>query len=110
MTSHEPHTQQSGSYAPLTVPESTIRLLLVAFGHDEIGEATVGVLHRAICDRVRAMRDEGDPPETVLARVKRLTATALNESNASRGARPSDATALVAQVGQWCISEYFRKS
>lgn len=110
MTSQEPHTQQSGSYAPVTVPESTIRLLLVAFGHESTGDATVGVLHQAICERVRAMRDAGDPPETVLARVKRLTATALNDPKASRGARPAEASALVAQVGQWCIAEYFRKS
>ena len=107
MTSHEPHTQPPASYAPLAISEPTIRLLLTAFGHDD-ADASIGALHTAICERVRAMRDAGDPPEVVLARMKRVAATTVNEAGA-RNARAGEASALVAQVGQWCIAEYFRK-
>ena len=109
MTSREPHTQQVAAYGPLTVAEPTIRLLLSAFGHDGTGEPDVASLHVAVCERVRAMRDAGDQPEVVLARMKRTAAAALNDADAARGTRPGDASALVAQVGQWCIAEYFRK-
>ena len=108
MTSHEPRMQPSGSYAPLAVPEPTIRLLLAALDHDT-SDTSVGALHIAVCERVRLMRDAGDQPEVVLARMKRLAATALNDAAATRGARAGEATALVAEVGQWCIAEYFRK-
>ena len=110
MSSQEPQTQRTPSYAPLAVPEPTIRLLLAAFDREDAGEATIGALHTAICERVRAMRDAGDQPEAVLARVKRLTAATLNDTNAALGTRPGDATALIAQVAQWCIAEYFRKT
>ncbi len=110
MTTPELHTHRSAFTTPLSVPEPTIRILLASLGHDDGGDATIGTLHTAICERVRAMRDAGDPPEAVLARVKRLTAAALNDGDASRGARQGDATAVVAQVGQWCIAEYFRRT
>ena len=109
MTSHEPRTQPPASYAPPAVPEATIRLLLAALDHDA-SEASIATLHTAICERVRLMREAGDQPEVVLARMKRLTATALNDGTPPRAARTGDPAALVAQVGQWCIAEYFRKS
>lgn len=110
MTSHEPHAQPLPSHAPLTIPEPTIRRLLAALDHDDAGDATIGALHIAICERVRAMRDAGDPPEAVLSRMKRLTAATVNDPANSRGTRAGEASALVAQVAQWCIAEYFRKA
>ena len=110
MTSGEPHTQRSGSLSPVSVAEPSIRLLLEALGYGNGADANVGTLHAAICDEVRRMRDAGSPPEAVLARMKRLAATALSEVGVPRNTRPGEATALVTQVGQWCIAEYFRKT
>jgi hypothetical protein len=57
--------------------------------------------------RVRAMRDDGAHPETVIVRLKDLTrlavAPVIGSSSAAVGAE-----LLVAQVTQWCIAHYFR--
>ena len=109
MTSQEHEAQRPAGHAAAAVPEPAIRLLLQALGHDA-AEPTVAALHVAVCEHVQAMRDAGAYPEVVLARMKQLTATTLNDASPAVSARTGEASALVARVGQWCIAEYFRKS
>src|SRR5688572_14473513 len=108
MTSHERHTEPTPTYSPGGSSEPTIRHFLSALGHDT-AEATVAELHVAVCERVRSMRDEGALPEVVLVTLKKLAASAIRDSGAVRAERSAEMSALVAQVGQWCIAEYFRK-
>ena len=108
MTSHEPRVHHPTPYAATTVSEPVIRQLLVALGHDG-RETTVAALHVAVCEHVRAMRDAGQHPEVVLSEVKQLAAAALSDASAPRSVRSGEAAALLSQVGQWCIAEYFRK-
>ena len=109
MTSHEPHTERARSYTSLALPEPAIRTLLTVLGHEDAAP-TVSELRLAVCERVRVMRDDGHHPEVVLSRIKQLTASALNDAQTPHGMRSGEATALLAQVGQWCIAEYFRQA
>jgi hypothetical protein len=108
MTSHERHTEARPAYTPGAGSESAIRHVLAALGHAG-AEPTVAELHTIVCGRVRALRDGGALPETVLATMKKLTASAIGDSGMIRAERSAESSALVAQVGQWCIAEYFRK-
>jgi hypothetical protein len=100
--------ERTPAYTPGESSGPAIRHLLAALGH-EGAEPTIVELHLAVCERVRAMRDEGAHPETVLAAMKKLAASAIGDSGTIRAERSAQASALVAQVGQWCIAEYFRK-
>jgi hypothetical protein len=57
--------------------------------------------------RVKAMRDDGLQPETVIVRLKDLTRIAVAPVIGSNSAAVG-AELLVAQVTQWCIAQYFR--
>jgi len=109
MTSHEPHLHPQPTRSSGGLSDAMIGSLLSALGRAG-AETTMDELQRAVCDRVRAMRDEGAPPEAVLAAIKKVAAATVRDAGPARGGRPGDAAALVAQIGQWCIAEYFRKS
>lgn len=109
MTSHEPHLHPQPTHSSGRLSDALIGSLLSALGRAG-AEATMEELQRAVCDRVRSMRDEGALPESVLAAIKKLAAATVRDAGTARGGRPGDAAAVVAQIGQWCIAEYFRKS
>jgi len=108
MTSHERHTEPTPAYMPGAGSEGAIRHVLAALGHAG-AEPTIAELHIIVCERVRTMRDDGALPETVLSTLKKLTASAIGDSGMIRAERSAESSALIAQVGQWCIAEYFRK-
>ena len=108
MTSHERHTEPTPTYTPGASSVPTIRHFLSALGHHG-AEPTVAELHIAVCERVRSMRDEGALPELVLVTLKKVAASAIKDSGAIRAERSAEMSEFVAQVGQWCIAEYFRK-
>ena len=108
MTKHEPHTQHQAAYTAAVCSPTTVRAIMAALEAD-FTQPTVAELHRAICERVRDMREAGAQPESVLATIKRLAARAVADGGQATPDRSSEATALVSQVAQWCIAEYFRK-
>lgn len=109
MTSHEPHLHPQPTRSSGGLSDAMIGSLLAALGRAE-AETTMDELHRAVCDRVRTMRDEGAQPESVLAAIKKVAAAALRDAGPARGGQTGEAARLVAQIGQWCIAEYFRKA
>lgn len=109
MTSHEPYPHSLPTHSSSRLSGAMIGSLLAALGRAGT-EATMEELQRAVCDRVHAMRGEGALPEAVLAAIKKTAAATVRDAGTARGGRAGDAAALVAQIGQWCIAEYFRKS
>jgi hypothetical protein len=106
MVSREPYTWTSGQYHPDSGSDALVRALRAAIEEGETAPYDLP-LQKLVCERVRAMRDAGSPPETVIVRLKELTRNAVAPLIASNSDAVS-AEALVAQVTQWCIAQYFR--
>ena len=64
-------------------------------------------LREAACEYVRALRERGESPESVVVAVKDVLRRASNGQTPTHDSR-READTLVERVVTWCISEYYR--
>ena len=106
MVSREPYTWAAGQYNPESGSDALVRALRGAI-EDGSTAPYSPELRELVNARVKAMRDAGSQPETVIVRLKDLTRFAVAPVIGSNSAAVS-AEILIAQVTQWCIAQYFR--
>ncbi len=60
-------------------------------------------LREAVCGYVGELKAQGDPPERVLVKLKRLVHDALPAGDSLR-----EPSTILGEVVTWCIDEYYR--